>query len=520
MKESDELLQSISDLSRQEPRDVDELTRLRSQAITFLRRAGRYDESYRVGEEGLAEVEDANRPDLKSTLLRMLALAHWTRCDFQGAIEINRQALGICEALGDVTGAAYARRQMGVCYHNLSDYPTALEHLEQARKEFQALENRLEDASTAYWCGVCHSSTFDSEQALEELLFALEVFKEFEHTQGIGDAYNSLGVLFFSMKLPARAQEFFELALDIRRGLGEPRGIADVLNNLGMIHRVKGELEVALDYYHQALAVHERMESWQKAANVISNIGSVLEQQGQYEKARDFNLRALKLRRDLNHPEGILSSTANLASTYLRLNQPDEAWEVIKEVVEKLDTLPDSHRHRYYALLADYYEAIGDFSNSLQAHKRANYLNQLLYDEVRITKLNDSVNRFISSEKTREAEALREKNVELEQSYTQLKKAHEEIIELEKRNAALAMAITANHELNQPLMVAFGNLELLAEDIRVMPINENTLKRLQRTRDALERISTILERFRNDNHPSETEYVGDTRMWKYDSVKE
>ncbi|MEA1972951.1 MAG: PAS domain S-box protein, partial [Candidatus Cloacimonadota bacterium] len=41
------------------------------------------------------------------------------------------------------------------------------------------------------------------------------------------------------------------------------------------------------------------------------------------------------------------------------------------------------------------------------------------------------------------------------------KKSQVKILELEKRNSAMAMAVTANHELNQPLMVISGNLDMI-----------------------------------------------------------
>jgi tetratricopeptide (TPR) repeat protein len=516
--ESQEMIESMEKfykLRRENPNAVQDIVRNGCELVGILRGLGRYEDSLTIIDLLQADAEQFGDIVLLATVWRNRALIHWTKCDFQATIQAIREALRLSKSVNDQKGVGIAERILGVSYQSISNYPEALEHLNRALDIFSDIDDKQERAIADYWCGVCYTAQMDIEPAMNSLLSALETFKTQNFDRGIADTYNSLGILFINMKIYDRAQEFFELSLQIRKRLDEKRGIADVLNNLGMIHRSKLELDVALDYYAQSLAIHESLGSMQKASNVMTNIGSVYEQQGYYEKSLAIHQRALQIRREINYTDGIYSSLGNIATVYLRLNRFDLAYDAIKDVVANIESLPAVHKYKYYELYSAYCEATGDVRASLDAHKKASIIRHTLFDEARIHRLSESLSKFLDRERQRGAEALLQKNIELERSYAELKRAQNEIVNLEKRNAVLAMAVTANHELNQPLMIASGNLEMLAEEIRVLPIDDSTLKHLRRTQEAIGNISDILKRFRTDSQIKEDIYLGNTSMWVF-----
>jgi len=95
---------------------------------------------------------------------------------------------------------------------------------------------------------------------------------------------------------------------------------------------------------------------------------------------------------------------------------------------------------------------------------------------------------------------------------TERKIAEKKLIEAEQRNTALAMAITANHEINQPLMMISGNLEFIQAVCNKDLICEKYIKRIQ---EAVNRIDMILKRMRdielNENIEFQ-EYAGEDSM--------
>ncbi len=90
-----------------------------------------------------------------------------------------------------------------------------------------------------------------------------------------------------------------------------------------------------------------------------------------------------------------------------------------------------------------------------------------------------------------------------------------EIAELEKRNSILAMAVTANHEINQPLMVLNANLEMLHTNLSDEVRKENR-RYFDRSTIAIERIRNILDSYKQLHHIEFDDYTDGTQMVTYD----
>jgi len=100
--------------------------------------------------------------------------------------------------------------------------------------------------------------------------------------------------------------------------------------------------------------------------------------------------------------------------------------------------------------------------------------------------LKSKVNVFL--ELYRRRQALRESNKALINSQNQL-------VELERKNSIMAMAVTANHELNQPLTVLGGYLKMLEDTLPPETLSDKQKKYIKKIKSSLERISTILQKF-------------------------
>jgi len=86
-------------------------------------------------------------------------------------------------------------------------------------------------------------------------------------------------------------------------------------------------------------------------------------------------------------------------------------------------------------------------------------------------------------------------NDKLQETLSKLENSHKELVEMERKNSVLAMAVTANHELNQPLMILQGNLEMLINTFNEAEFTEKQKKFLSRITDSLQRMDMILNRY-------------------------
>ncbi|MGE5342011.1 MAG: response regulator [Candidatus Omnitrophota bacterium] len=93
-----------------------------------------------------------------------------------------------------------------------------------------------------------------------------------------------------------------------------------------------------------------------------------------------------------------------------------------------------------------------------------------------------------------------------------LRNAQTEIVRLAEQNAALAVAYTANHEINQPLTVLLGNLEMFLADIDKQTLTERQQKFLSRMERSVKKIQEILKMFTDSTSIHFEPYLGERNM--------
>jgi len=110
---------------------------------------------------------------------------------------------------------------------------------------------------------------------------------------------------------------------------------------------------------------------------------------------------------------------------------------------------------------------------------------------------------------------LEKQAVILEKSLKELQKTKEIEIELERKSTILAMIVTANHEINQPLCILRGYLDLLSNSSYVFS-NEKKERYISDMKNAVNQISGILEKFKNSENVELSDYAQtNTKMFKF-----
>jgi len=106
---------------------------------------------------------------------------------------------------------------------------------------------------------------------------------------------------------------------------------------------------------------------------------------------------------------------------------------------------------------------------------------------------------------------IRQQYEEKQEALAKLKETQDEVLHLERKNITLAMAVTANHEINQPLMIIKGNCELLEEQLKSY-LNEKHHVKFQKVMEAINRIEGILTQMKKLEEITLTNYSSDTQM--------
>ena len=98
---------------------------------------------------------------------------------------------------------------------------------------------------------------------------------------------------------------------------------------------------------------------------------------------------------------------------------------------------------------------------------------------------------------------------DLEAEHQKIIRQQQDLIEEERLNVLLQTAGSMAHELNQPLMVLLGNLELMEIDAEN---RENQLKYIERVRASGQRMADTVLKLQTIRHYKTKRYLNDSRI--------
>lgn len=144
------------------------------------------------------------------------------------------------------------------------------------------------------------------------------------------------------------------------------------------------------------------------------------------------------------------------------------------------------------------------------------YLFKPLDPMVLRSKVNVFVELFQQRKKIQQSNAeLSQAVAELEAVNQQIREQQESVIEEERLKVLLQMAGATAHELNQPLMVLMGNVQLMEMDGK---IPKHMISRVNKINEAANRISEIVKKIQTLRHDEPTTYAGGKTILNLDQT--
>lgn len=113
-------------------------------------------------------------------------------------------------------------------------------------------------------------------------------------------------------------------------------------------------------------------------------------------------------------------------------------------------------------------------------------------------------------------EQLSEALGEMQSSYVDLKESQDRRLLKEKEDAVKALSVTASHEMNQPITVIQGYLDLLLDSMDPDVLTSAQKKYLNRIDTGLRKLIGVLEKFRKFSHVYFMDYDATHQMVRMD----
>jgi signal transduction histidine kinase len=232
-----------------------------------------------------------------------------------------------------------------------------------------------------------------------------------------------------------------------------------------------------------------------------------------HDKAEEFYEKALSLARENNFIPIEIMIRINYSENFLISENLPRALDILKvaEVLAKNHNLRNSQLE-IMKQKADFFKRSGDYQSCCEVLEDLNDKQNELFTDNLQKEIAETQSRFDLQMEQMKVDLLKTKNDELILKNNELIIAQEEIRELAQKNSIAAMAVTANHEINQPLTVIMGNLELLMSQ----DLNEKCYRYCERIKNASSNISLILDKFRSYDSFKIDDYSDETKFFVFD----
>ncbi|PWV54475.1 tetratricopeptide repeat protein [Chitinophaga sp. S165] len=285
-------------------------------------------------------------------------------------------------------GDAWMEKAKGFDTYSENELVQKIACYELAIPLYKMAANRLKQAMALQMLGDCHNHQGMLPPALSELEEALTIYKEVQYPalQGIydllGNVNSQMGNYKTALKNGYMAVKTAELQQDTTLQL------CTIYNRLGLTFFHLAEYAQALTYFKKSLEVAKKWKDTASLLTLVPNIASAYQRLNQPEEAIHI-LKDMEKRYDITSDEDKITLAAGLSNSYVSMGRYDDAYIQVKRLQSLSRSFGASHymQDAIYKALISYFQAIEDY-NSVKQYgidyegycKQAGYTYELLND--------------------------------------------------------------------------------------------------------------------------------------------
>jgi hypothetical protein len=430
---------------------------------------------------------DNKNYDYQHLSLTKLGAYYWNHSNFKKARQYFEGAQTLHPKVKHSRSKLTNTRGLAMTYIKLDQWDKADKLLKKGQLYAKKIGNEIEQANLTYWKGFLEYERIHYDLALKKYMESLKIFEQNSLNQDQSMCLNSIGLLYRDIGEPNQALAYFKKSRD--KAMGEEKGsvnrLADVYNNIGLIHRDLGDDELAIINYKKSLKYREATGDIAKEAITLVNISNIYTCQKKYDLAHDNISKALKLKRKVGNINELTHGLHSAINTYCLKQDLLPAEKYVTELIGLLDKITNKNAQIHsYGILSEFYEKKRDFEKALEYNKKYCDESQKLFDESMRKKIYD------------EEYKRRIERIKLRNKYK---------LEKDRIKTVLAMSCTMSHELNQPLMVIQGSIDLMSMRFGA-EIPEKEKQHLDNINKSIERIKEILDKLNKVQQVSFSKY--------------
>ncbi len=475
-------------------------------------------EAIKYAAEGLKTASEFQEDYYVSTFSNRLGICNYYLGNFEDSLMFYKKAAEIDNRIGEMKNYCTNISNIAVIKIIQGNYAEALESLNSCIPIEKELGNYENLSSTYNNIGNVYNKLNDNERALKYYLKALSIREEHNLERLLLSSYANIGALLRTSYESERANMYIEKGIELCDKLGQFHQKPFLLNQRALILASSGELDTALEILNQSVELNKQNGNKEGLAVAYEHIAEIYSDFQCYKESLDAHNNSFRYTRELKMMDYLIKGLVRAANSYLKIHEVEKAEEMLAEAEEYLKNYEDDNlksdlnkiKAKYYAERGDYKKAFecSDRNSDLEAKIRDNALKQRAQELeiIYAVERKETENEILQHNNTE----LSEKNLRLEELNRELLETQKSLQEKERKVAVLAMAATANHEINQPLMIIKGSLELLEMELgKVSPKGSRHFKHIS---ESVDRIQRILNTYKTVNNVEYEDYVEDNPM--------
>ncbi len=337
---------------------------------------------------------------------------------FKKSNEICENALGILTLAPNILLQTRLLRMMGMNEHYLGiwenaqhHYQSAIQLLELQPSHSSAMEEEL--GFLYYYISVLDRGSESLEYPMECLHKSVKIFEKIQNKEGLARCYNMLGNHLNESHKHQEALGYLLNAHLYFDELGEQFSASVVQNNAGYTYCELGEFDKGFELLYQSLETKKKFGNQNSIANSYIHLGMANKLKGNFQQAIKYFHTAEEMLKDLNSKSDL---------------------------------------NTVYQYLSEVYAGAGDFKNAYEYHILYDKTKDEMFNFDKAAAIMDAKSRFELEKKKKEAELLRQKNIEIESYAHQLEVSNNELKQF---------AHVASHDLKEPLRMISNYIGLL-----------------------------------------------------------
>jgi signal transduction histidine kinase/DNA-binding response OmpR family regulator len=310
-----------------------------------------------------------------------LGILHAQKKDDTLSIQHLRHAINLALSIEDPYLISVGYLKLSRYYMGVHDYRKSIAYLNHALNIAEAHNFKGQTAEAYTRLGSSYKSLANYKNALDNYLKALRIYEVSNDRAAIAKTLNDIGTVYQRTDDFEDALDYFNRALKINEAIHNAEAIADNLLNIGVIYQKKGLYDDALQYYNTVLPVMKELKDLYGEAIVTGNIGSTMVEQGKLAEGLAYLEKALVLKEKVNIPRSILHTMNDIADVKIKLQDPQGAKEIAKNVVAMALKYHEADQLRYgYLNLSKSYQLAKDYEHAYHFLKKHNTINDSLFN--------------------------------------------------------------------------------------------------------------------------------------------